>query len=53
MLLVVELGNVDVGRCTRRLQSVCGNVVLLTCDEGEREGGSQGGGSREEKARVL
>lgn len=53
MLLVVELGNVDVGRRIRRLQGVCRNVVLVAGEEGEREGGPQGGGSREEKARVL
>jgi hypothetical protein len=40
MLLVVELGKVDVGWRIRRLQNVCRNVVLVACEEGEREGGS-------------
>jgi hypothetical protein len=53
MLLVVELCDFNVGWRIDRLQSVCRNVVLVAREESERKGRAQGGGSREEKARVL
>lgn len=51
--LVVVFDDLDVGRSGRRLKSVCWNVVLIVCDEGEWDGWAQGGCVGEEQARVL
>ena len=53
MLLVVVFSDFDIGWRGRKLESVRRNVVLVVREERKWEGGSQRGGSRKEKARVL
>ena len=53
MLLVIVFSYFYICRGCRGLQGVGGNVIVVVRDESKRESGSQCGGGREEKARVL